>query len=128
MSAVIAVVVGGAMGAPLRYLLDLLVTRGVTSTARPGALREFPWGLLVVNTMGSALAGVVLVATTGDVRTFLLVGLCGAFTTFSGFGWEATRLWSSARSAFWAAVIVMPVGCVAAFLLAWSMTTAITGG
>lgn len=128
MSAVIAVVVGGAMGAPLRYLLDLLVTRGVTSTARPGALREFPWGLLVVNTIGSALAGVVLVATTGDVRTFLLVGLCGAFTTFSGFGWEATRLWSSARSAFWAAVIVMPVACVAAFLLAWSMTTAITGG
>ena len=128
MSAVIAVVVGGAMGAPLRYLLDLLVTRGVTSTARPGALREFPWGLLVVNTIGSALAGVVLVATTGDVRTFLLVGLCGAFTTFSGFGWEATRLWSSARSAFWAAVIVMPVACVVAFLVAWSMTTAITGG
>lgn len=128
MSAMIAVVVGGAMGAPLRYLLDLLVTRGVTSTARPGALREFPWGLLVVNTIGSALAGVVLVATTGDVRTFLLVGLCGAFTTFSGFGWEATRLWSSARSAFWAAVIVMPVACVVAFLVAWSMTTAITGG
>lgn len=128
MSAVIAVVVGGAMGAPLRYLLDLLVTRRVTSTVRPGALREFPWGLLVVNTIGSALAGVVLVAATGDMRTFLLVGLCGAFTTFSGFGWEATRLWSSARSAFWAAVIVMPVTCVAAFLLAWSMTTAITGG
>ena len=128
MSAMIAVVVGGAMGAPLRYLLDLLVTRGVTSTASPGALREFPWGLLVVNTIGSALAGVVLVATTGDVRTFLLVGLCGAFTTFSGFGWEATRLWSSARSAFWAAVIVMPVACVVAFLVAWSMTTAITGG
>lgn len=127
MSAVIAVVVGGAVGAPLRYLLDLLVTRRVTSAARPGAVREFPWGLLVVNTIGSALAGVVLVSTTGDVRTFLLVGLCGAFTTFSGFGWEATRLWSSARSAFWAAVIVMPVACVAAFMVAWSITTAIIG-
>lgn len=128
MTAVIAVVVGGALGAPLRYLLDLLVTRRVTSTVRPGALREFPWGLLVVNSIGSALAGVVLVVTTGDVRTFLLVGLCGAFTTFSGFGWEASRLWSSVRPAFWAAVIVMPFACVAAFLLAWSITTAVTAG
>lgn len=128
MTAVIAVVVGGAVGAPLRYLLDLLITRSVTTAARPGAVRESPWGLLVVNTLGSALAGIVLVATTGDVRTFLLVGLCGAFTTFSGFGWEATRLWSSQRLAFWAAVIVMPLACVAAFLATWSITTGITGG
>ncbi len=128
MTAVIAVVVGGAVGAPLRYLLDLLVTRRVTTLARPGGMREFPWGLLVVNAVGSALAGVVLVVTTGDLRTFLLVGLCGAFTTFSGFGWEASRLWSSVRPAFWAAVLVLPVSCVAAFLVAWSIATALTSG
>jgi len=119
------VAAGGALGTLARQAID---------TAFPTAPGAFPWTTLAINTAGSlllglvALAGVVLVATTGDVRTFLLVGLCGAFTTFSGFGWEATRLWSSARSAFWAAVIVMPVACVVAFLVAWSMTTAITGG
>lgn len=128
MTAVIAVVVGGAVGAPLRYLLDLLVTRRVTTLARPGGMREFPWGLLVVNALGSALAGVVLVVTTGDLRIFLLVGLCGAFTTFSGFGWEASRLWSSVRPAFWATVLVLPVSCVTAFLVTWSIATALTSG
>lgn len=123
MSAVLAVALGGAVGAPLRYLLDRWVTRRV---AGPGPARAFPWGLLVVNVLGSLVAGVVLAATTGDLRTLLLVGLCGAFTTFSGFGWETTRLWSTARAAFWAAVTLLPVACVAAFLLAWHLTRSLS--
>ena len=124
MSAVLAVALGGAIGAPMRYLLDLWVTRRV---AGPGSARAFPWGLLCVNALGSLVAGVVLAATTGDLRTLLLVGLCGAFTTFSGFGWETTRLWPSHRSAFWAAAAGLPVACVAAFLVAWQITRSVTG-
>ena len=124
MSAVLAVALGGAIGAPLRYLLDLWVTRRVTGT---GPAAAFPWGLMVVNTLGSLLAGVVLAATSGTMRTLLLVGLCGAFTTFSGFGWEVSRLWSTQRPAFWAAVTILPVGCVAAFMLAWQITRGLVG-
>lgn len=124
MTLVLAIALGGAIGAPLRYLLDLVVTRRV---AGAGSWRAFPWGLLVVNTLGSALAGVILAASTGDLRTLLLVGFCGAFTTFSGFGWEATRLWPTQRSAFWAAVLVLPSASVAAFWLAWRLTGAVVG-
>ena len=118
----LAVALGGAIGAPLRYLLDRFVTfrtAGVTTG------RALPWGLLAVNTLGSALAGVVLAATNGDLRVFLLAGFCGAFTTFSGFAWEADRLWEERRSDFWIAVALMTGACVGAFLLATGFTVVI---
>lgn len=115
----IAIIVGAAFGAPLRYLVDLAITqRGLRAGARP-----FPWGLLVVNVSGSALAGVVLALTSGDLRILLLTGFCGALTTFSGFAWEADRLWALARASFWWAVVIMPAGCIAAFMLAWRLAS-----
>ncbi len=112
----LAVIVGATIGAPLRFLVDRLVT---ARTSGPDAVHMFPWGLLVVNVSGSAVAGIVLALTTGDLRLLLLTGFCGAFTTFSGFGWEADRLWAMARPVFWWAVLVMPAMCVAAFLVTW---------
>ncbi len=120
----LAVLVGGAVGAPLRFVVDRAVTRRVAGVEPP---REFPWGLLTVNGVGSALAGVVLATTAGDLRVLLLVGLCGSLTTFSGFAWEADRLWSTARSAFWAAVLVMPVACTGLFLAAWQLARLAVG-
>ena len=116
----VALVVGAAIGAPMRYLVD----RWITERTAHGSDRPFPWGLLVVNVSGSATAGVVLATTTGDLRLLLLTGFCGAFTTFSGFAWEADRLWPVARTSFWWAVAVMPTACVAAFLLAWRIAGA----
>lgn len=117
-----AVMIGGAVGAPLRYLLDLFVTQRTAGMTR---WRALPWGLLVVNGLGSALAGVVLAATNGDLRVLLLAGFCGAFTTFSGFAWEADRLWSTRREDFWLSVIVMPAVCVVLFLVATAVTLVI---
>lgn len=124
MTLVLAVLIGGAIGAPLRFLLD----RSVTSrSAGVGVLPEVPWGLVVVNVLGSAIAGVLLVATTGELRVLLITGMCGALTTFSGFAWESHRLWSVRRSAFWVTIVLIPIACVAAFLLTWLVTRTVAG-
>jgi CrcB protein len=112
----LALIVGAAIGAPLRYLVDRWVTE---RTSGPDPVHQFPWGLLAVNVIGSAVAGVVLALASGDTRVLLITGFCGAFTTFSGFAWESDRLWVTARSVFWAALVVMPAACVVAFWVAW---------
>lgn len=84
-----AVALGGALGAPARYLVD-----GAVAGRRAG---PFPWGTLVVNVAGSFLLGVVtgLVLHHGlgaTARAGLGVGFCGGFTTFSTFSYETLRL------------------------------------
>ena len=107
---VLAIAVGAAIGAPSRFILDRWV-------AGHAPTKRFPWSLLVVNVLGSAIAGVVFALTTGNLQVFLLVGVCGALTTFSGFGWEMHLLWSRSRSTFVIALIVMTASCIAAFQL-----------
>lgn len=86
---VVLVLAGGALGAPLRYLVDLLVQSRHDSV--------LPWGTLGVNVTGSLLLGALaaFVARAG-APTWLLTlggtGLCGALTTFSTFGFETIRL------------------------------------
>lgn len=111
MTVVIAVILGGALGAPLRFLIDTWVT----ARAVRGRARDFPWSLLVVNALGSAIAGIVIIAAPLEWRTFLLVGFCGALTTFSGFAWEVDRLRPVAPRLSWLAVVVIPVACILAF-------------
>ena len=107
---VLAVALGAAIGAPSRFILDRWV-------AGHAPTKRFPWSLLVVNVLGSAIAGAVFALTNGNLQVFLLVGVCGALTTFSGFGWEMHLLWSRSRSTFVIALIVMTASCVAAFEL-----------
>ena len=131
---ILAIVLGAAVGAPLRYTVDRWVhgrtagpsaTTGAGGTAqRSGRWRMVPWGLFTVNVTGSGIAGLVLATTTGDLRLLLLSGFCGAFTTFSGFGWDASLLWSAARTQFWVTVFGMPVACVTAFMAVWHVAGA----
>ena len=78
----------GAVGATLRWLLDL------AAAARLG--RSLPWGTMVANVLGSmvagALAGATLTGHLGPTWTRVLaVGLCGGFTTFSAASIDAAR-------------------------------------
>ncbi len=82
-----ATIVAGALGTVLRYV-----------TARALAPRSrFPWAVLVVNVVGSAIGGVVLgLATIGGVdagiRLIVLTGFCGGLTTFSTWSVETVQL------------------------------------
>ena len=87
MSGLIVVGVGllGGVGAIARFLLDGRVA------GRVG--RDFPYGTLAVNVLGSFLLGVLVGATLSDDTYRLLgTGLVGAFTTFSTWALESHRL------------------------------------
>ncbi len=121
----LAVALGAVVGAPLRAVVEGWVTDN--AAPRGNWWRRLPWGLLVVNVIGSAIVGVVLATTTGDLRVLLSVGFCGAFTTFSGYGWQAHQSWRQDRPAFWLTLVTMVVGCTAAFGLTYWIFGVIAG-
>lgn len=120
---VLMVLVGGAVGAPLRYLTDLLVQSRHDSV--------FPWGTFTVNVLGSLVLGVtagVVVALSSPTWVLALVGtgLCGAFTTFSTFGFETIRLieqgsWGTAVANAGASLAVGLGVCAGAYAAAVSL-------
>lgn len=85
----VLVMLGGALGAPLRYLTDLMVQ------ARHDTF--FPWGTFTVNVFGSLVLGLTAASVSVGggstwVQTLVGTGFCGALTTFSTFGFETYRL------------------------------------
>ncbi len=75
----------GGLGAIARFLLDGQVSDRVG--------REFPFGTLAVNLVGSFVLGVLVGASLGkDAFSLAGTGLVGAFTTFSTWTFESHRL------------------------------------
>ena len=86
---VLAVLAGGMVGAPARYLADRAIA------ARRDSV--FPLGTFTVNMAGSLVLGFLLGAQhhlglPPAVFALLGTGLCGGLTTFSTFGYETLRL------------------------------------
>jgi CrcB protein len=85
----LAVALGGAMGAVLRFWIS---ARLLAVPAMPA----WPWGTFSVNLAGSFLFGLLAVwlATTASeqMRFLLMTGLLGAFTTYSTFSFEVVRM------------------------------------
>src|SRR5579872_3591625 len=88
----LAVAVGGALGSVARFWLAAAMM-ALTGPA-------FPWGTLLINILGSFVIGLVAALTLTpdrvgmhpDVRIFLMVGICGGFTTFSAFSLQTLEL------------------------------------
>lgn len=108
------VIIGAAVGAPLRYLTDRAVQ------ARHDTV--FPWGTFTVNVSGCLVLGlltgaVAAGAASSHLQLLLGTGLCGALTTYSTFSYETLRLAEGGARFYAAANAVASViaGLCAAF-------------
>ncbi|MCP4248982.1 MAG: fluoride efflux transporter CrcB [bacterium] len=107
---------GGGVGAVLRYLVA-----GWGQRLGDGS---FPWGTLIVNCSGCLAIGFLAALFAGphlireEYRVAILVGLLGAFTTFSTFGWETFALANTGQFALAAVNLVASngVGLLAVWL------------
>jgi CrcB protein len=90
MNLLLLVLIGGAIGAVLRYL--------VAYWFQAGEVSRLPWGTFVVNVSGSFVLGLLSGLAAGAdglpawVRVLVGTGFCGALTTYSAFGLETVRL------------------------------------
>lgn len=84
------VALGGAVGSALRFAVAEM-------SRRLPAFAGLPWPTLAVNVLGSLALGMILrwaVANDASpqVRAFLMIGVCGGFTTFSAFSLETAGM------------------------------------
>jgi CrcB protein len=117
------VFLGGAVGAPLRYLTDRAVQSRHDSV--------FPWGTTTVNVLGCVLLGGLAgagAAVPSAASTLVGTGFCGALTTYSTFGYETFRLTEN-RAYFYAVtnVLFSVVAGLGAALLGYTTLHAVLG-
>ncbi len=122
------IMLGGAVGSGARFWASGLVA------VRVGEV--FPWGTFLVNVTGSFLIGFLAALTEPSgpwlvsprLREFIMIGVCGGYTTFSSFSLQTMDL---ARDGDWLRAglncVLSVVGCLGAVwlgrsagLLVWS--------
>jgi CrcB protein len=94
MLAYLWVAVGGALGSVGRFWLNGVVSAQIDT--------PFPWGTMLVNISGSFLIGIIGAVAGAEgrldsasrvfVTNFLMVGICGGYTTFSSFSLQTLKL------------------------------------
>ena len=121
MKTVMAIALGGALGAVARHFIShwSVVALG----------NGFPWGTLTVNVVGCFALGVVVEvmalvwSPAAEWRAFLTVGVLGAFTTFSAFALDISILHE--RGEMLQAILYVTVsvaGSIAAIFAGMSLT------
>ncbi len=111
---VVWVFIGGGLGAVMRFLLGL----GVKPYAD-----KFPLATLLSNVLASLLLGLFLVMIKSKVQhseawnQFLIIGICGGFSTFSSFAKENVELFERGQSAL--AILNILVNTALCILAVW---------
>src|SRR3954463_1996757 len=111
------VAIGSALGGVARYWCSGLVARLAGET--------FPWGTILVNILGSFFIGFAAALSRPEgrflipfeARLFVMVGLCGGYTTFSSFSLQTLTLLQDGQR--WAAVGNVTVSVVLCLLSVW---------
>ena len=111
MGMVLAVGVGGGIGALARYYIAGWI-QGASA---------FPWGIFVVNITGGLLMAMIIEASalklnlSPELRSFLTVGILGGYTTFSTFSLDSVLLLQKGE---YAQAAVYVIGSVVLSILA----------
>ncbi len=122
------IALGGAVGSVARAWVGLAVTR-----LAGGA---FPWGTILINVLGSLVIGACATLTAAgsrfaaslDARAFVMVGLCGGFTTFSAFSLQTLELAREGRPGWALANVALSVAlCLLAVTAGYAMGATIKG-
>lgn len=126
MKLVLAIALGGALGAVGRHFVASRMVHWL------GA--GFPWGTLTVNVVGSLVLGLLVGVLTHawspslEMRGFLVVGVLGAFTTFSTFSLDTILLIERGQLSLAALYIVVSViFAVAGLFVGLRAATALLG-
>ena len=122
----LAVAVGSALGGVARYECGLLAAAWLGDA--------FPWGTILINTIGSFIIGFFATITGADgrilvrseTRSFVMVGVCGGYTTFSSFSLQTfVLLRHGAWLAALANVLISMVLCLFAVWIGHSAAASI---
>lgn len=118
---VIAVILAGALGAVVRFVVDSAIKHRWT--------HRFPWATLLINVTGSALIGVlaglvIFHDASPGLLAILGTGFCGGYTTFSTASVESVRLieqrqWSLALYNTCGTLLGTVTACAAGLALGW---------
>jgi CrcB protein len=113
MTKIVSLAIGGVLGTWARYFLTVSITQFVGI--------HFPYGTIVVNLSGCFLMGFLVVFLEGpmnmqpNLMLLLVVGFCGAFTTFSTFILETSGMIRDGNTLHALANVVISV--IAGFIL-----------
>ncbi|MBO6949620.1 MAG: fluoride efflux transporter CrcB [Rhodospirillales bacterium] len=119
MTTILYVAAGGAIGAVGRY--------GVVSLAGAVLGHGFPYGTLIVNVVGSFVLGVLIEVSalawspSPEVRAMIVIGVLGAFTTFSTFSLDVVTLMTRGETAH--AMVYVAVSVVVSIAALWAGMT-----
>ena len=116
------VALGSAIGGVSRFALGSWILRQYGSF--------IPWNTLAINVFGSVLIGLFATAVRpAPWRQFLIVGICGGFTTFSSFSLETLNLFRDGHPGRSLAYIGLSVGvCLIGVWAGHLAGTALAGG
>jgi CrcB protein len=122
------IAIGSALGGMGRYWCSGMAARLFGET--------FPWGTLIVNVVGSFIIGFFATLTGPDgrvyvnsvARQFVMIGICGGYTTFSSFSIQTLNLmqdgeWVRAGSNIGFSVVLCLVAVWLGYLLATSLNS-----
>ena len=116
---VILIFIGGGLGSILRYLTNIFV--------REHTGNDFPFGTLLINIAGSLVIGLAYglikkaSVPTDHIAAFVMVGICGGFTTFSAFSLDFVTMVNDGKALPALTYVLASVTCaiLATFMGIW---------